>query len=253
MVLQAYIDDITQAGEVTVLAGYVSSSQDWAKFSIEWQQLLSIRPPQKRFKMSEFMQGGGDESLERAGWHYRLIEKYTNIRFCVAVPHKPLRKVLQYYLQPQNGSDPYYMGMISLLSVIQTYVHPQPMQQIDVIFDYQSEANKVLLAWDTLVRSGSVNTKLFSNHPIFRKDEDFLPLQAADLFAWHMRKRYRETGTVLNSAHPFMWPEGSGGPRYIYSELDEAGIRKHFESIAKSLPGVMSFGRPAMVAGRTFF
>ncbi len=78
MVLQAYIDDSTQAGEVTVLAGYVSSSQDWAKFSIEWQQLLSIRPPQKRFKMSEFMQGGGDESLERAGWHYRLIEKYTN-------------------------------------------------------------------------------------------------------------------------------------------------------------------------------
>jgi hypothetical protein len=38
--------------------------------------------------------------------------------------------------------------------------------------------------------------KFFGDRPIFRDDKSFLPLQAADLYAWQVRNRYIQTHQV---------------------------------------------------------
>ena len=248
MVLQAFFDDSTQAGKVTVLAGYMAEAQDWVQFSREWRELLSIREPWPRFKMSEIMRDGGDISHERAEWHYRAIEKYAKVGICVAIPHEPFFRLMREFSCPQEWNNPYYMAHTLLLSVLQHVIRPYlPDKTVDLVFDYQSESRKALDAWDALTQGGTINVEFVKNPPIYRSDDQFLPLQAADLFALHLRKRFVDSGTIESTENPFPWPLKSLAPDYIYSEATETVMRRH---ILRSLG--LEFAAPLVVPGRGY-
>lgn len=53
MTLIAYVDDSAETGDALVLAGYISTAENWVEFSQEWKELLSLRPPWLCFKMNE--------------------------------------------------------------------------------------------------------------------------------------------------------------------------------------------------------
>jgi hypothetical protein len=57
------------------------------------------------------------------------------------------------------------------------------------VFDEESEKNNVLDGWDLLKLGASPDAKkLLGDVPAFRNDKTVLPLQAADLFAYWVRK-----------------------------------------------------------------
>src|SRR6185437_369377 len=93
MTLQAFIDDSAEAGQVLVLAGYISSADDWRVFSDEWQKRLD-HAGWKRFKMSE-VATGGPERMEIAGWFYRAIEEHVQAYIAVAVDIPALRRAVR--------------------------------------------------------------------------------------------------------------------------------------------------------------
>ena len=72
MPMQAFIDDSQSDGEVLVLAGYLARFEQWERFSLDWQELLDMRPRWQRFKMVEV--AANPDRLERAGWFYRAID-----------------------------------------------------------------------------------------------------------------------------------------------------------------------------------
>jgi hypothetical protein len=65
-------------------------------------------------------------------------------------------------------------------------------EKVDFIFDTSSEEEQhyVLNAWHFWKQNEWFEERkaLFGDPPIFRDDKVFLPLQAADLYAWHARK-----------------------------------------------------------------
>jgi hypothetical protein len=62
-------------------------------------------------------------------------------------------------------------------------------EPIDFIFDNQNEKTAILNGWDLYRASAPERIhKLLGAMPRFEDDEQFLPLQAADMLAWWCRK-----------------------------------------------------------------
>jgi len=234
MVIQVCIDDSSTAGENLVLAGYMARSEAWATFATEWAELLTIRPSWKRFKMSEIMSNWpGEETGERVVHHYRLIEKYVDSAICVVVPRRPITKAARDLGMPNFAQNPYYLAWRAIITLCLKWKNDAGVSEpIDFIFDQQQgEAAVVSAGWDNFTKGMPIEwSGLAKNRPIFRSDDDFLPLQAADLLAWWMRKRYEAYGTILRESFPFPWIQArQNGPEMYLSEYDERGIRKQMK------------------------
>ena len=69
-------------------------------------------------------------------------------------------------------------------------------EKVDFYFDDQiGEKKSIIASWDDYVRTRLPEHKQFYGAtPRFEDDRDFLPLQAADLWAWWVRK-WEEEGT----------------------------------------------------------
>ena len=64
--------------------------------------------------------------------------------------------------------------------IVKTVVPPD--QKVDFYFDDQSQKQEMLAGWDLYIRNQPYQIKnLYGATPRFENDEDFLPLQAADL------------------------------------------------------------------------
>jgi hypothetical protein len=65
--------------------------------------------------------------------------------------------------------------------------------KIDFYFDRRSEQHRVLAAWaDVRARMPPDEEERYGQDPRFENNHDFLALQAADFYAWWVRKWYEE-------------------------------------------------------------
>jgi hypothetical protein len=225
--LRGFFDDSREAGSVYILAGFVASVEQWIGFSDRWEQALTMASPRwNAFKMKR-VNINDPAQLERAEYHYRIVEEFLPAAFCVAIPIPALTKVMEEYRIEPKFRNPYYLVWLATISLFRNnYLYSGWTQPIDLIFDNQSESKMVLQAWDVLVEQND-DIKPFQNAPMFRSDEEMLPLQAADLLAWWARKNWVEHGTFDNQKWLFPWEERTPGPDYFFAEMDEDGIRKH--------------------------
>jgi hypothetical protein len=66
-------------------------------------------------------------------------------------------------------------------------------QKIDFYFDNQSDKKAIAEMWDNyIIERPEEVRKFYGAAPSFRDDEEFLPLQAADFWAWWVRKWYQD-------------------------------------------------------------
>jgi hypothetical protein len=228
--LQAFIDDSTSSGEVLILAGYIANVEQWLGFTSRWQQALTLPPEQKIFKMRD-LDMKNPVHVEKVLYHYRIIEEYIPLGFCVAMPHKPLAKVCQELNVKKEFRAPFYMGWILLISALRK-LHTDAGWNgaVELIFDEQKEKRMILHAWDIIVEKMNGDTLPIKNTPMFRTDEEYLPLQAADLLAWWARKAWVKSQTWKGDATLFPWENSVIRPDYLFFEVNEEGLRKHIMS-----------------------
>jgi len=230
MILQAFIDDSGSEPKspIFVLAGFIASAEQWATFSNEWQKVLDLPPKLKYFKMSEANNLTG-EFHRRNGWtdqkrddrlvaFVRVIQKYAQIRLSVSVNHDLFEKYVGNLPATVRtlATDKPYNHLASNLIVaaaerlakrsILTY---GPVTPCDFIFDQQKGyADDFLLYWPgfkNIANTTASELKDFiGSTPIFRNDQDFLPLQAADLYAWQVRNNYIQNNQVNNQTIIFL-------------------------------------------------
>jgi hypothetical protein len=245
MALQAFADDSMEDGRVLVLAGYVSSAERWSSFSDEWQQRLGMRSPLERFKMSEMALS--EERMSRVPHFYRVIEQHAIASVAVAVDCRQLAEWVPRMSVPQFLVNPYYLAHKALLNV--TAQHQRELgitDKIDFVFDRRVGEERRLSGglahyMETLPDefaevSGAV--------PIFRSDDNFLPLQAADLLAWWTRKTWLEHGSITR--YPtFPWQMQQPVPAIV---LDLSG-----DELMGELRNIEDGRRPPPVAIRVSF
>ncbi len=222
--MQAYVDDSTGSGAVMVLAGYVATVPQWLDLTQRWERALAMEPPLRVFKMNKLKQ---EHNRERVEYFYRIIEETVAAGFYIAIPIEAHAKVCAEFRVAARYRSPYYMAWILLISVFRKlHTHTAGHPPLDLIFDNQKEEQFVTKAWHILKARQKGDVAPFRSTPVFKDDEDVLPLQAADLLAWWARKSWiKHKG--FDGEWLFPWEKRSNLV-YAYSEMDEDKIRKHF-------------------------
>jgi len=197
--LQAYIDDsASDVGDKRLfMAGYLSSADRWMQFADAWDKELRAAPSIDYLKMSEAQslrgQFGGwtdtdrDQKLVKFA---HIIEQLRPFSFEVSISRK------EYYEQvrpvaPRGIGNPHFVCVFMAVATLARYVAQEGGKApIDFIFDEQSGVNtNIALFFDYMAKSLPKEARrVINGTPIFRDDKDLLPLQAADMLAWHVRR-----------------------------------------------------------------
>jgi hypothetical protein len=210
--LKAYKAHIDGSGtgnpNLLVLAGYIAPAAVWADFSKEWQTRLD-QAGLSRFKMTEMR-----HKQEIAGWFYRAIEESdVTAAISCAINTAELVEAVKEFPWPPDVADtpelenPYYFAFKAITDL--TAQHQKDLgihEPVDFIFDDESEKSRLDGMWDLLKFSSAPKfRKYMGDEPSFQKDENVLPLQAADLYAWWIRKWEQEGLIDWARDLPFPW------------------------------------------------
>lgn len=246
MVWEAYVDDSLEKNEVLVLAGYLATDEKWAAFAKEWQERLDMRPHWSQFKMREIAAANSEMQWERAEWFYRVIEGYVSGQIAVAIPIKPLKRIVRELGLPEGVENPYHAGFKSIINLVaQDQIKMGLSDPVNFVFDIRSEQAMVELGFDVYLNSMPDEMKrLTGAKPRFRDDTTCLPLQGADLLAWWVRKLWLEKGTIIKGELGFPWSSKRDIPR-MWWELDDGAYQQHFGALLVRLREVGMRWRPS--------
>ena len=95
-------------------------------------------------------------------------------------------------------------------------------EPIDFIFDQRGEKEQVGDPVSEVFKTmcdPAIRDRV-GNEPRFERDEDFLPLQAADLLAWHVRKHWLEHRSITTQPLRVSWPGEATNPRGYHFDMD---------------------------------
>jgi hypothetical protein len=201
--LAAHIDDSGSdgAGPVFVLAGYVADSNQWKRFSDQWQLALDLRPKLNPLKIQEALrfeelwgrskQEDRDERLKRFA---SIIHKHVQFGIAISSGWDDLRRIKKEFFPKRKNEqrfEPYIVLFHGLMASLAAHLVRQRIQQkVDFVFDEQGALGHIALGqFDRIVDTlPSELIKFVAGRPIHRNDEEVLPLQAAHTIAWLIRR-----------------------------------------------------------------
>ncbi len=206
MTIYVYIDESIENDGVFVMAGYIADEKNWEDFSKEWEEMLPYGMKNQDgnyyFKMSHM--AVNEERMERVPAFLKIIEKYVLGFVSVKIDISELKNAISRITVPKADidwgihSNSYYIAFRCLLDMFHLHrseiVEAIPLdEKINFIFDNRAEKKAILSGWDFYMENRPDNVKqLYGDPPRFEDDEEFLPLQAADFWAWWVRKWYKE-------------------------------------------------------------
>ena len=226
LMLQAYFDGSTEKNAALIFAGYIGSVDTWLKFSDEWDELLTRRPRIGSFKMSQM---GAPSMMERAMFHYRVIQRLPLFGLTCAVPIAALNKVVKELDLNYDWANPYYLAWRGLITLsIMAADALGSTNSIEFIFDEQTDKIQVIKAWDYFYGTAPISfRRRIKGNPSFKDDAEVPPLQAADLIAWWARRQYIADKSRMKDLFPVEWTDGKD-PDLLATELPEEAIRTQF-------------------------
>jgi hypothetical protein len=211
--LQAYIDESeAQQGDKTIcLAGYVLQADRWAAFSDDWKTVLDADPSIPHFHMVNWVDLGGQERVDALA---AVVKRHTPLSVACSVSTVDFKQIFVPALNSvTTNPNPYFPCFLGLvLRLVQWLGKYGVTIPVDFILD--EHQNEILeteaIQWYHVAKARAKVTlppnvaALFGSTPIFRDDEKMNPLQAADMLAWHLRRRSEdrfahENRTVMNS------------------------------------------------------
>ncbi len=211
MPVEIYVDDSGGQGQSSpaVLAGVLAGADEWKGFADDWRTALAADPPIRRFKMGEAAglknAFGGMSEEQRDG---KLAQLVNVIRL-----HQPMsvfrasidldafaRTVAPLTTSPL--SDPYFHLFYAMVWRVATQLALcRHTEQFAIVFDKQDIYESRVRLWYPVFRDhlerligregqSSIwarTRRLLPPEPVFRSDDDVMPLQCADLLAWLLR------------------------------------------------------------------
>jgi hypothetical protein len=244
MVLQACIEMDETINPSFVVAGFIAESEAWAQFSSKWDAALALHPSVEYLKMVEaahrtgqFTGWSADEVRDRLRKLVSIIREFAIMRVSVSVDKRAFFKNARSLAIParnHNTDKPYCMAFQKLLlevpqiQLLHAAIFGSRPRPVDFIFDEQGEIGlEAQATWlnikrlaERFAQQGRTNVlPCFGSMPIFSNDKDVRPLQAADLYAWHLRRFFYENRNLIVPPHSFL-KELSGIPS-VHAHIDD--------------------------------
>jgi hypothetical protein len=203
VMLQGYTDDSGSDGTRPpfVLAAYLLEAEKWADFSDEWKIELGRNPKIKYFKMNEAASGDGEflgVPIEFRRYKIRnllaIIKKHNLEGIDIHISWEDYRAHLETNA-PENVT-PYGLLFFGLLDALERYqvkkgIYPEKME---LAFDEQGKAGQLAIMFYSMLKAQNrlPAENMISGTPRMLDDVVYVPLQAADMLAWTIRRSLDE-------------------------------------------------------------
>ena len=241
--LKAYSDDSGSdgTGRRLFIAGYLHYASTWSIFSEAWEEELRENPPIKYLHMVEANGLRG----QFAGWTtemrdqkltglLRVIRHFRPISFEFSISRDDNGTLIVPHA-PRGLGSAHLFGVLQTISgVARAMAQKGVTTKIDFIFDTQDGVSSdIALLWDGLIKSvPKPARKLLASPPQFMNDVDILPLQAADMLAWHIRRKHDLGGEPLAMADKLICPDLHIVGHVPHEILEKVGLE------LQGIPGV---------------
>lgn len=202
MPAQLFVDDSGGKGHSRhfVLAGLVSDSERWARFCTDWCDCLAEHPSIPLFKMREAATLSGafgrfthlqrDERLRRLA---NIINNHVEFAIWTVIDLDAHAQTLSNFAKP--SSEPYFWCLHTLVlgtcfDLWETCNWREPFEaNFDEQLIFGDRAKKWLPFISELMRhSHPTESSLLPSELNFCKDDDNPQIQAADMWAWCLRR-----------------------------------------------------------------
>lgn len=190
--LQAFIDDsgsVERPDKRLVLAGYIQTAEAWDSFSKEWAAVLAADPPLKALHMTGFHGFSKEAKDTKIDALVAVLSRYRPISVECSISTRDYKELLS-STGPYDLRHPYCVCFIGMLHAVARAIDEEGLKgPVELIFDQQGNVGTNAAIWyPPLKQSNPLLAKTLGGPPLFRSDEEVLPLQAADMLAWHVRK-----------------------------------------------------------------
>ena len=201
MILQGYFDDSGSHSDsaLYVVAGFMARADKWIDFSKQWRSLLDREPSIAVMHCADAYAQSGEFGT---GWTVplirqrlyecaELIPRFAALRVQACVKRSDFDYFIKGIAPDPELNDPYFFCFYKILAEI-AKSHAVMDACIETIFDEQGAiGTRSLMHWDYL-RSLYPNEFIQFERPTFKSDRQTMPLQAADMYAYHLYSRIRD-------------------------------------------------------------
>jgi hypothetical protein len=196
--LRAFVDDsIAQKGDKRLFyAGYLHRADAWAQFSEFWDRELHQWPAIEYYKGSGEQFDGWDARVRDAkiGKLAQIIHSFKPLSFQFSLNRKFFEETLK-PVAPYGLGRPHFDACFAVVAGVARHAAALNLTTpIEFIFDKQDGGDEgVRILFSELIKHLPAEARdLISDAPWFKSDLDnqFMPLQAADMLAWHVRRKH---------------------------------------------------------------
>jgi hypothetical protein len=258
IVLQAFIDDSasdSRHDRRLFLAGYLATVDVWERFSDDWAAVLSQPPVLRSLHMSGSWAGFTAAQKEaKIDALVGVLAKYRPLSIECSISQRDYVEIVRPNA-PYDLRHPYFTCFMGILNGVSKLLYDEGLDgPVDLIFDEQGNVGTNAAIWYEVIKQmipGLAGN--LGGQPIFRKDEDMIPLQAADLLAWHVRRlgesgrtlHQLQTANAIRFRHRYLdiprpllekWAEAFSKTRGIEAAKHKSGSIKH--SVARTVSSV---------------
>lgn len=242
--LQAFIDDSgSLSGDQRLfMAGYLNEATKWALFSIAWQEELDALPSIEYLKMSEafafkgqfigWSEAARDDKLRGLA---RVIKHFKPLSFEVSVSRSEYARLVT--PNAPRGLGPHFVCCFGVISSVARVADVNGFDApIDFIFDKQDGVeDDMRLFFSEMIKDLPASARrLVRGPPSFHDDRLRLPLQAADMLAWHVRRKHETDGQHMGTFRAeFLYGELG----HVSTEIPEKSLANWGQEFSK-LPGI---------------
>ncbi|MBS4084110.1 MAG: DUF3800 domain-containing protein [Rhizobiales bacterium] len=202
--IQAFIDDSASDKDDRrlFLAGYLNRAEDWALFSEAWKEQLDDKPAIKYLKMAEAQNLSGEfrswkpeDRNEKLRGLARIINHFEPFSFETSISRRDFNQIVK-PVSPYGLQNTHLICAHSIISGIARVSAQSGVKlAIDFIFDQQDGIEEDLALYLPTIKSALTRKeRSLIGNVNFRDDKQFLPLQAADMLAWHTRREHEDYG-----------------------------------------------------------
>ena len=197
VVLEGFVDDSgTGHGKVAVLAGFLSTAERWKSFSDHLKNLCEQEPRTPDFKMEKaagfraYYRATRKDLDKRIEDVAALVRAHAMYRVDVVVGHDAYEDIVRGKV-PSEIDSPYFGLFYTVILAAASFMDKASIEgTVDFVFDEQGKIGRESRDWYYFIRE-RVEPRIqrrMGAEPIFRDNKDVLPLKAADVLAWQIRR-----------------------------------------------------------------
>jgi hypothetical protein len=176
---------------VFVMAGFAAPAAQWAVFAPQWRAALALPPHLDYFKMTEaarlrqeFDRKRGWDEDKRDARLARLcgiVAGHAQYKIHVSIDNADFERFLKAIPLPERRAAPDSPYLLLLLQCVLAMAEP-----CDFVFDIQGFSAETFAWWPAFREIAGPGV---GAPPAYADDKEYSALQAADLYAWQVRRQ----------------------------------------------------------------